>query len=106
MSKVYFDHLLVLEPIEEIVRKHANSPEEKEELWHLIDEIVHHRAMDFVLSNLDKEHHHEFLEIFHSCPHDETVIFSYLREKTHIDIEESMRKELESVSGEISKLLE
>ena len=104
MSKVYYDHLLILDEIEEIVKKHAKSQEEKEELWNLIDEIVHHRALDFVLSKLDRVHHEEFIEIFHRCPHDEIVIFGYLKDKAHPDIENLMKKEFKKITDEIKQL--
>jgi len=41
MSKLFFDHLIILEDLETEIKEVAESPEEKEELWQLIDEILH-----------------------------------------------------------------
>lgn len=105
MSKVYFDHLLKLDEIDNFIKGKVSSPEEKEELWGLVDEIIHHKAMDFVLTILDKKHHEEFIEIFHKCPHDEVVIFGYLKEKVHPNIEGDMQKELDKIKDEIMAIL-
>lgn len=105
MSKVYYDKLLILNDIEDLVKKKAHSSEEKEELWNLVDEIVHHKAMDFVLTILDRKHHEEFIEIFHKCPHDEILIFGYLKDKTNSDVESMMKKEFEKITGDIKKLI-
>lgn len=105
MSKVYYDHLLAFDEIEKVVKKYAKTQEEKEELWGLIDEIIHHKALGFVLDNLDKKHHEEFLEIFHKCPHDEIVIFSYLKEKTNLEIERQMQDHFKNIVDEIKAVL-
>lgn len=102
---MYFDHLLILDELESLIKKYASSPEEKEELWSLIDEIIHHKAMDFVLTRLDRKHHEEFVEIFHKCPHDEITVFSYLKKKAHPDIEKLMKDEFSKITDEIKELL-
>lgn len=101
MSKVYFDHLLKLDEIENFIKTKANSLDEKEELWGLVDEIVHHKALDFVLTRLDRKKHEEFIEIFHKCPHDEVLIFGYLKKNANPNIENLMKKELEKITSEI-----
>lgn len=101
MSKLFFDHLIYLEEVEVEIKKTASSREEKEELWALVDEIVIHKVLGKILDKLPRVHHEEFLTLFHKCPHDEIVIFGYLREKTGKDIEGSLRKELEAIGTEI-----
>lgn len=101
MSKLFFDHLIVLEKVEIVIKKTASSKEEQEELWGLVDKIVTHRALGKVLDELPRVNHEEFLEIFHKCPHDEKHIFGYLKTKTGKDMETELRKELEEFDSEI-----
>ena len=68
MSKLFYDHLITLDEIEVVIKKNASSKEEKEELWALVDEIVTHKVLEKVLDKLPREHHEEFLELFHKCP--------------------------------------
>jgi hypothetical protein len=100
MSKLFFDHLVVLNEVDVFVKKTAQTKEEKEELWQLIDEIVHHRVFDTILGKLPEKHHQEFLEMFHSHPHDEGLI-DYLKEKIGENIEELIRQEIGGLSSEI-----
>lgn len=100
MSKLFYDHLIVFEEIEREIGLIAQTPEEKEELWRIVDEIVHHKALGCILDRLPKNLHQEFLEKFHATPHDEALL-EYLREKIGQDIEEMIRKELKKFEKEI-----
>ncbi|MGA3291808.1 MAG: hypothetical protein ABSC49_01525 [Candidatus Microgenomates bacterium] len=106
MSKLFFDHLIVFDEIEVVIKKTATSKEEKEELWGLVDEIVNHKVVEKVLDRLPRENHEEFLELFHKSPHDEEIIFGYLKSKIGENVEKELQKELENVSSEILKELE
>ncbi|MCX6705338.1 MAG: hypothetical protein NT162_03320 [Candidatus Woesebacteria bacterium] len=103
MSKLFFDHLIILEEVEGEIKKSASSKEEQEELWGLVDGMVTNKVLEKVLDKLPKENHVEFLELFHKCPHDEEVIFGYLKGKAGEDIEETLRKELENIDTDILK---
>jgi hypothetical protein len=103
MSKLFFDHLIYLEEVEVEIKKTASSKEEKEELWGLVDEIVTHKVLEKVLDKLPREHHDEFLELFHKSPHDEEVIFGYLKKKTGQNLEENLREDLKNIGAEILK---
>lgn len=100
MSKIFYDHLVVYEEIEKNVDKFAKTPEEKGEIWGIIDEMIHSRALDFILGRLPREHHEEFLEKLHASPHDEGL-FDYLKEKIGENIEELLREELGNLAFEI-----
>lgn len=104
MSKLFFDHLIVLEEVDVLVKKTAQTNEEREELWELIDEIVHHKVLDVILGKLPQEHHHEFLEMFHTHPHDESLM-DYLKEKVGENIEELIRQEIGGLSSELLESL-
>jgi hypothetical protein len=98
MSKLFFDHLIELKEIDKQIKKVAKTSEEREELWALVDEIVHHKVMGCILDKLPRENHEEFLQIFHKSPHDEELIFGYLKDRVGEDIEMLIKQEIEALS--------
>ena len=100
MSKLFFDHLIVLNDVDVLIKQTANTLEEKEELWGLVDEIVHHKVFDVILKNLPKHHHQEFLERFHTHPHDESLI-DYLSEKIGQNLEDLIKQEIGDLAFEL-----
>lgn len=101
MSKVFYDHLIILEDVDKEIKKSAKTREEREELWGLVDEMVHHRALDTVLDRLPKEDHEEFLDYFHKKPNDEKFLIDYLKNKIGQNIEELLRQQLGELASEI-----
>ncbi len=102
MSKIFYDKLIILEEVEIEIKKVGLSTEEKEELWRLIDEIIHNRVLETIFDILPREHHEEFLTKFHEAPYHEGL-FRYLNEKTQKDVEEFIRKEIKALEQEILK---
>jgi hypothetical protein len=100
MSKIFFDHLVVFEKIDLEIKNAAKVPEEKEELWQIVDEIVQHHVLICILEELPREHHEDFLDKFHSHPYDSGLI-RYLNKKTNSDIEEIIREKVKSLEKEI-----
>ncbi len=100
MSKLFFDHLVSLEEVEKEIKKVSASKEEKEELWQLVDEIMHHKVMGCILDKLPRDNHEEFLEMFHKHPHDEGLI-DYLKEKIGENVEELIKEEIGTLAFEI-----
>lgn len=100
MSKIFFDRLITLDDVEEHIKKTASSPEEREELWALVDEIVHHKVMGCILDKLPREHHEEFLDKFHKAPFDEGL-FDYLKEKIGENVEELIQQEIGGLDFEL-----
>lgn len=103
MSKLFFDHLIVLDEVELEIKKTGVSKEEQEELWGIVDEIVHHKVFDAILSRLPREHHEEFLGMFHAAPHDEKFIFEYLKVKIGDNIEDLLKQELGGLAFDLLK---
>jgi len=97
MSKIFFDHLIELDVVEAEIKKASKTPEEKEELWRIVDDIVNHKALAFILDKLPIQHHGQFLEKFHQAPH-AADLFNYLSEKIGENIEELLRQELGSIA--------
>ena len=103
MSKIFYDPLTdALEEVEREIEKVTGIKEEKEELWKIIDEIVHHRVLGCILEKLPHEHHQDFLEKFHKAPHDENL-FLYLKEKINDDVEAVIKEEIGGLAYEILK---
>lgn len=101
MSKLFFDHLVGLKKIDREIRKVAKTSEEREELWGIVDEIIHHKVMGCILDRLPQDNHQEFLEIYHKNPHDEEIVFGYLRSKVGEDIEEAIKQEIGALNAEL-----
>lgn len=105
MSNLFYDHLLPLDEIKTNIDEVAESREEKEELWKIVDEIVHHKVMGCVLDELPSEHHEDFMQKFHKAPYDQELI-KYLQERTKNDIvaliTATTQKFVEDIKSEIS----
>jgi len=100
MSILFYDRLLVLDEIDREIKTKAKTSEEKEELWGLVDEIIHHRIMGCVLDKLPAQNRPEFLARFNKAPHDEGL-FKFLTEKIGQDIEEFLKIEIGKLKNEI-----
>lgn len=100
MSKLFFDHILILDDVEKEINQITRTEEERHELWHIVDDIVHHRVLDVIFEHLAEEHHLEFLDKYHQSPYDEALT-DYLSEKIGENIEELIKQELGGLASEI-----
>lgn len=100
MSQLFYDHLIVLTELESEIKNVAETEEERNELWQIVDEIIHHRVLGCILDKLPNEHHYEFLSKFHEAPHDEGLI-NYLKEKISEDVEKVIRQEVGELAYEL-----
>lgn len=100
MSKIFYDHLIILKDVETYIRGVVESEEEKHELWQIVDEIIHHRVLGCILDKLPHRHHDEFLQKFHKTPHDESLL-GFLNERIEETIEELVKAEMELLTSEI-----
>ncbi len=100
MSIIFYDHLTIIEGLDEKIKKLSNSNDEMQELWFYVEELIHHRVLDCCLDNLPREHHPEFLEKFHKTPHDANLL-TYLNEKIGKDVEKLIQVEMKKLSKEL-----
>lgn len=105
MSKLFFDHLVVFNKVDIVIKKSVNSSDEKEELWRVVDELVQSHVLTSILEKLPCEHHSDFLEKYHACPFDEDLI-NYLNEKIDENIEDTIRNGIRFLEEEILKEIE
>lgn len=100
MSKIFYDDIVDLKEIEKHVKRAVKNPDEREEIYLLIDDILHHRLLGSILEKLPKEHHKEFMHKFAECPHDEGHI-KYLSDRVTEDVKEFIKSEVRRLSVEI-----
>lgn len=100
MSKVFYDKYIILEEVEIELNRLEMDSEERQELEHLIDEMIHHRVMDRLLTHLPRHHHAEFLDRFHKAPYDEALI-RYLDQRIEKSVKEHIEEEIEKLKKEI-----
>jgi hypothetical protein len=103
MSKLFFDGLFDLNKVEAEIKKVFPEKETREETESFVGDIIHDKVFDKILENLPKDYHIEFLELYHKCPYDEEIIFTYLKGKAGKDIKETLKKELENIDSDILK---
>lgn len=99
MSKLFYDHLVVLQEVEVVLSQADFSPAEKERVHHAIEETVHYRVLTLILDYLPTQHHAEFLDHFHRQPHNSSLM-EFLKEKVG-DIEELIAAEIKSLEVQL-----
>lgn len=100
MSKIFYDHLIICEELDCLIKKICETQEEKEELWCLVDEIIHNRVLGCILSKLPEERHYEFLTMIHSCPYDDQIL-PFANQLMDDNLEEIISNEIKSLEKEI-----
>jgi hypothetical protein len=104
MSQLFYDSFITLKEIERAINNIDLSNEEKQELWHLIDQLTHQRIMHTLLHHLPHQHHQHLLLLIKEKPHDTTII-EFVKENSEHDIEARLQKESENIVQELLELL-
>jgi hypothetical protein len=86
MSKLFYDHLIVIEEITAVLDAHKLEPEERAKILELMDATLQNEILDVIFTYLPREKHEEFLEKFHAAPHDRRLM-QYLKDNSPINIE-------------------
>lgn len=102
MSKLFFDHLIVLDEVEKQIKQSAQTQEEREELYKIVDEIVHHRVLGCIFDFLPDEYHHDFMDKFHDTPYDESLL-DYINEKVKDKLEEKIEERIKKETSTLAK---
>ena len=100
MSKIFYDKFINSNELDEIIRYTSERSEEREELWRLVDEVIHHRIIGCIFDHLPKNHHQEFMLKLTNKPHDEEIII-FLGESANKDMEKILSIEMDSIVKEI-----
>ncbi len=104
MSSVFYDNIIDLNKVEKAFKKHKLTVEEKEEMWKIVDEMVHHRVVGCILEKLPREHHKEFMDKFSEKPHD-MAHWDYLKDRITGDVELFIKDELKLLADEVHGLI-
>ena len=105
MSRIFFDHLIEIEEIKIYINGIAESHEEREDLWALIDEFINHKIVASILSELDETFHDEFLSMFLDKPYDNGIV-NYLNEKLPLPLENLINDKMVLIVSELCETLE
>lgn len=100
MSKLFYDHLLELEELNNYINEVVDTGIERDELWQLVDEIIHHRVLGCVLDHLPTDHHESFVEKYKTEPHNNELIV-FVNERIEHDIEEKIRENIKIMEEEL-----
>lgn len=100
MSKIFYDHLVVVEEITAKLDKFDLDAVSRQELILLIDETLHQEIINLILTHLPPEHHEDFLNKFYHNPNDEGLL-DFLKTHSGKDIEKLIKEEAKKVKKEI-----
>jgi len=104
MSKLFYDHLIVIEEINDSLVALELPEEDHNQTLSIIDQTIHNHVLDIILTHLPKQHHETFLKLFVKAPHDKTIL-KFLNEKSKVIIEEEITKAIESLKAELLELI-
>jgi hypothetical protein len=100
MSKLFYDHLIVIEEVVFVLHEHKVAKEEQREILRQIDEILHYEIVDVILTHLPQEHHASFLTLLSHAPHDKKTMH-FIKEHALVDIEREIIKKANSVKSRV-----
>ncbi len=100
MKRYFYTHLVEYESILVELDKLDLSEDERKHLAKLIDESLHHKILDAVLSELSEEDKKTFLLHHHREEHDK--LWKLLNEKVD-KIEEKIKKAADDLKDEMKK---
>lgn len=100
MSKLFYDHLVLLDDVFAEVEVLEIDVHDKKEIKKMIDEIIHHRVLTRILDMLPTPHHEEFLDRFYKAPSDVRHL-KFLQEKIDRDIHHELAKLSEELKSEV-----
>lgn len=105
MSKLFYDHLIIIEEVAAVLAGHNLTDKEREEILDIIDQTMHQEILDTILQHLPTRHHETFLVHFHAAPNDKKIL-DFLKENSSVDIEKKILKTANSVKKKVLKEIE
>ncbi len=102
MSKLFYDHLLIIEEITFVIDRHHLSELENKKLLSIIDQTLNNHILDVILTHLPHQFHEEFIHKFTTHPNDLGLI-PYLKDKVTVDIEKKILQRSSTIKKELIK---
>lgn len=104
MSKIFYDHLIVIEEVIAVLGRHNLNKRERAEFLSLIDQTLHHQILDEILTLLPKSRHAEFLSMFHKRP-DDPLLLTFLREHSGVSIDKAIMKRADKTKKDLIEII-
>ena len=98
--KHFYDHLILIEEVIGQIDLHDLTAEERDELVQLVDQTLHHHALDTILTHLPKDKHEHFLSRYHHDPADHQLL-NWLKSEIKADIEAAIKVQAAKIKKEI-----
>ena len=86
MSKLFYDHLIVIEEITTVLDTHKLKAKDRVKIMELVESTLQHEILDAIFTYLPKENHEEFLKMFHAFPASGKLM-DYLSHHSAVNIE-------------------
>lgn len=106
MSKLFYDHLIVVEEITAVLDEHKLASADRVKILGLMDATLQHEILDVIFTYLPREKHEEFLTKFHAAPYD-IGLLQYLKDNSPVNIElailDRANKTKKKLLGEVKK---
>ena len=96
MSRVFYDHLIDWDKLTQSLDSLSVDGEDRIELIELIEESLHTEVLLVILHHLPQENHKEFIQRFHSAPHDESHLH-FISSHTTTRIDDAIRAKSQEV---------
>lgn len=100
MSKLFFDHLILVDEVASQLDQFNLEPEDRAELLSLIDQTLHHHTLNVIFNLLPPEKHADFVGMYKTGPAD-VKLLAYLKKEIKEDIEAEIKKQADRVKKEI-----
>lgn len=100
MSHLFYDHLIHFEELNSSLNSIDLDRSQRDEFWQIIDEILHHKILEFILDNLHPYHHDHFIVMYHEMPY-ENSIMTYLIENVGDNFEKKLENEISKFEKEL-----
>lgn len=96
MSKLFYDHLIVIEEVTLVFDEEGLTKQEQKELLQFIDETIEHEILNLILTHLPKENHDVFFAKLARAPYDPAIL-AFLQEHMTIDIQDAILTQANAV---------
>ena len=100
MTAHIFDNLTEVEEIITEVDIHYLDALDREELVDLIKKILHHHALDTVLTHLPADKHEQFLTQYHQDPANQELL-TWLKQEIKTDVAVAIKDQTKKIKAEI-----
>lgn len=104
MSKIFYDHLLLIDELFVEIDTLNLPQNQKQEVRLLVDEILHQRVLTHILDLLPRPYHEEFLKRFHRAPADVRHL-TFIQELVEVDVHSELALLGEKIKNELRQEL-